>query len=246
MSDPVRLIIDTDPGVDDALAIMLAHAHPGVHLEALTVVHGNVGLEQTTQNAFRILDVLDAEALVYAGCDRPLIYRPAENAARVHGEDGLGDVAWPASDRPVATEHAAAAIVRMATESPGELTLVAIGPLTNVAMALRLDPTLPEKIGRFVVMGGAVTGQGNVLTGCAEFNVYTDPEAARIVFEEWPDFELVDWEATLRHGYPAETVDGWRDAGDDRAAFYHAISGRVRIGRAHLPSLAALLHELAH
>ena len=228
MSDKIDLIIDTDPGVDDALAILLASAHPGVRLHALTVVHGNVPLEQTVSNACKILDVIGSDARVYRGCVGPLVCARTESATYVHGEDGLGDVDWPESTRHVEVEHAAAAIVRMANESPGRYTLAAIGPLTNVALALHLDPDLPNKLARFLIMGGAVTGRGNVQTGCAEFNIYTDPEAASLVFDRWPDFELVDWEATISHGFPIEQVDAWRELGDARADFYHQISGRVR------------------
>ena len=227
MAEPLRLIIDTDPGVDDALAIMLAHAHPDVRLDALTVVAGNVGLEQTVRNACTVLDIIGSQARVYRGCATPLVFRPRENAARVHGQNGLGDVPLPASTRRVESEHAAAALVRMASEAPGQYTLAAIGPLTNVAMALRLDPELPTRIKRLLVMGGAVTGRGNVLTGCAEFNIYSDPEAAHVVFSEWPMVELVDWEATVRHGYPLSVIDDWHAAGGELAAFYHQISRRV-------------------
>ena len=227
MKERIDLIIDTDPGVDDALAIMLAASQPHVNLLALTTVHGNVGLSQTTRNAAKVLDVIESDAAIYPGCARPLVYLPTENATRVHGEDGLGDVGIPESQRRVKTEHAAQAIVRMAREAPGRLTLAAIGPLTNLAVALRLEPDLPRLFKRLVIMGGAVTGRGNVLTGCAEFNVYSDPEAARIVFDEWGDFELADWEATVRHGFPLETLQEWRALDTPRAEFYGRISGRV-------------------
>lgn len=227
MAEAIDLIIDTDPGVDDALAIMLAAAQPQVRLRALTTVHGNVSLAQTTRNACRILDLLESDAVVYPGCSQPLVHRPRENATRVHGEDGLGDAGIEESRRAAESEHAAAALVRLANESPGELTLAAIGPLTNLALALRLDPELPRKVKRLVIMGGAVTGRGNVLSGCAEFNVYTDPEAAHVVFSGWGAVELVDWEATVRHGFPIETVDRWAELGTRQARFYHRISRRV-------------------
>jgi len=174
----IRLVIDTDPGVDDALAIMAAFAHPKALVEAITTVAGNVSLERTTANACTILDVLEQNVPVYAGCNCPLV-GDAVDAGHIHGEDGLGDSGYPPSARQVADEHAVNALIRLANEWPGELTLVAIGPLTNVALATRLDPMLPQKYARLVVMGGSIRGVGNVTTA-AEFNVYADPEAAAV------------------------------------------------------------------
>jgi len=201
----IRLVIDTDPGVDDALAIMAAFAHPKALVEAITTVAGNVSLERTTANACTILDVLEQNVPVYAGCNCPLV-GDAVDAGHIHGEDGLGDSGYPPSARQVAGEHAVNALIRLANERPGELTLVAIGPLTNVALATRLDPTLPQKYARLVVMGGSIRGVGNVTTA-AEFNVYVDPEAAAVVFNAWPGLTLVSWETTMAHGFSAEQVE---------------------------------------
>ena len=179
-----RLVVDTDPGVDDALALMLAFAHPGATVEAVTVVAGNVGLERTVANACTVLDVLNAspaETPVFRGCDRSLLGDRV--AATSHGTDGLGDCHFPPSGRPVETEHASLALVRLASESPGEITLVALGPLTNLALAISLDPDLPRKYRRLVVMGGAVRATGNMNSPSTEFNFYSDPEAAAIVLE---------------------------------------------------------------
>lgn len=221
-----RIIIDTDPGVDDAHAIMMALAHPEVQVEALTVVGGNVGLAHTVANACKILDVMAADVSVYAGCERPLIYQ-SENAAQVHGSDGLGDTGLPPSTRKVESEHAAVALVRIANENPGELTLVAIGPLTNVAVALKLDPSLPQKIKRFVVMGGAIYAKGNTSNVSAEFNVYADPEAAHVVFEAWPQLTLVSWETTVAHGFSQELVDKWMGWTTPHAQFFQQITAKT-------------------
>lgn len=222
-----RLVIDTDPGVDDALAIMMAHAHPGCHIEALTIVGGNVGLDYTVRNAGFLKDVLKADFEIYAGCGRGLCWQP-ENAAFVHGEDGFGDVLTGAPAARPEAEHGANALVRLARENPGELTLVTIGPLTNVALALRLEPRLPELYKRLVVMGGAVTGKGNVSNVSAEFNIYTDPEAAHMVFSEWPFFELADWEATMAHQFEFAALDSWLETATPVAEMYRQISGQVR------------------
>ena len=221
-----RLIIDTDPGVDDAHAIMMALAHPEAKVEALTVVAGNVGLEATVANAKKILDVCDAQVPVYAGSEQALVLK-AKTAAYVHGQDGLGDAGLPDSSRPTEAEPAAVAMVRMADESPGEISLVAIGPLTNLAVALHLDPRLPEKFKELIIMGGAVDARGNTENLSAEFNIFTDPEAAHVVFEAWPEFTLVSWEATMAHGIPQDVWREWRDLPTDQAKFFFRISDKV-------------------
>ncbi len=160
---------------------------------------------------------------IYAGCERALLH-PAEDAALVHGTDGLGDVGGPSSTRKIEAEHAAVALVRLANQDPGEITLVTIGPLTNLAVALLLDPALPQKYKRLVVMGGAVHGRGNTSSVSAEFNIYADPEAAHIVFEAWPELTLVSWEATLAHSIPADLLQRWRALESPRARFYKQIS----------------------
>lgn len=220
-----QLLIDTDPGVDDALAILMAHEYATVN--ALTVAAGNVGLDHTVGNALKLLDVIGAETPVFAGCATPLVLSAAD-AAFVHGADGFGDTGYVASSRRAEAEHAALAIIRLSHAHAGKLTLVALGPLTNLALALRLDPTLPERFARLVIMGGAVTGRGNTHFVPAEFNIGFDPEAAHIVFSEWPKFELVDWEATIRHGLDFADVECWSSAADPRAAFYSSISRRTR------------------
>jgi len=219
-----RLVIDTDPGVDDAQAIMMALAHPEVQVEAITTVAGNGSLERTTGNACIILDVLEWDVPVYAGCSRALVADPID-ASFVHGQDGLGDSDYPRSTRKVADEHAVQALVRMANASPGELTLAAIGPLTNLALATRLDPTLPDKYRRLVVMGGAIRGMGNE-TAAAEFNVYADPEAAAIVLDAWPGLTLVSWETALAHPLTAEQLEALMAIDSPRAEFFQRITRR--------------------
>ncbi|NUR23390.1 nucleoside hydrolase [Frateuria sp.] len=216
-----QLLIDTDPGVDDALAILMAHAHGDV--AGLSIAAGNVGLEHTVRNARVLVDLLDARTPVFPGCATPLVRMPEENAAFVHGRDGFGDVGFSEPRNEAGGEAAALALVRLTRQRPGELTLVALAPLTNLALALRLDPALPTRIRRLVVMGGAVTGQGNTGRIPAEFNIGFDPESAHVVFEAFKDFDLVDWELTLRHAFDDDEFDGWLAAGDKRAQFYGGI-----------------------
>ncbi|MGA7439203.1 MAG: nucleoside hydrolase [Luteibacter sp.] len=220
------LLIDTDPGVDDALAILMAHAHTDV--AALTVAAGNVGLKHTVRNARTLVDLVGATTPVFAGCPSPLVRAPEEDAAFVHGEDGFGDVGFPEPKHTAESEHAALALIRLTRERPGELTLVALGPLTNLALAVRLDPSFPLRVKRLVIMGGAVTGHGNTGKVPAEFNIGFDPEAAHVVFEAFEMFDLVDWEATVRHAFPDDVYEGWIAKGDKRAAFFHDVFGTAR------------------
>ncbi len=222
-----HLLIDTDPGVDDALAILMAFAHPHARVAALTIAAGNVGLECTVANALKLVDVAGVDVPVYPGAPAPLVHAEAD-AAFVHGKNGFGDIEWPLLSRRAADEHAAAAMLRLTRERPGELTFVMLGPLTNLALALKLDPSLPSRVKRLVIMGGAVTGRGNVARIPVEFNIGFDPEAAHLVFEAFAQFDLVDWEATMAHGFAFATVADWFARGDGRARFYEAISGKTR------------------
>ncbi len=221
-----RLIIDTDPGVDDAHAILLAFAHPDARVEALTTVAGNAALEQTTRNACTILEVLGRAGVpVYAGCDRPLL-GGRHDAAYVHGSDGLGDSGFPPPRRGPADEHAVHALIRLASQSPGEITLCAIGPLTNLALAVRLDPGLPGRFRRLVVMGGAIRGMGNMAAApSAEFNVWSDPEAAAIVLDAWPGLDLISWETTVAHGLDEAQIAALMSVDTPRGEFFRRITG---------------------
>lgn len=227
MTDKIPLLIDTDPGVDDALALLMAFADSRHDVVGLTIAAGNVGLVSTTANALKLCEVVGrADVPVYPGSVAPLLHA-APDAAYVHGNDGFGDIDYLPAAHAAEKEHAALAILRLSHQYAGRLVLVALGPLTNIALALKLDPTLPSRIARFMTMAGAVTGHGNI-TPSAEFNVYFDPEAARIVFEAFPRFELSDWEATVAHGLAHDEVLGWMQSGGARARFYEAISRKTR------------------
>ncbi len=229
-----QLLIDTDPGVDDALAILMAHQHGSIR--GLAVTAGNTGLNHTVRNACALVDLLASDAPVFAGCPEPLVRAPDEDAVHVHGRDGFGDVGLPPPgdvglpppDCKPGAEHAALAMIRMTREQPGELTLVALAPLTNLALAVRLDPAFPSRVGRLVIMGGAVNGHGNMRRSPVEFNIGFDPEAAHIVFSAFDQFDLVDWELTVRHAFEEAQFDCWLDAGDKRADLFRRISGKSR------------------
>jgi inosine-uridine nucleoside N-ribohydrolase len=185
-----NFLIDTDTASDDAVAIMMALAAPEVNVLALTTVAGNVGLEQATRNALYTAEICGSDVPVFVGAGGPLT-RALEEAHWFHGRDGLGDHDYPAPKRVPEREHAVDAILRLAHAEPG-LTLVTLGPLTNVALALARDPAIAETIGRCVVMGGAPCCEGNV-TPAAEYNIWVDPEAARAVFRSRLPIEMVGW-----------------------------------------------------
>jgi purine nucleosidase len=221
-NEKMRIVIDTDPGIDDAHAILLAFAHAGVDVEALTTVAGNVSLERTTANALILLDILESYVPVYPGCEDALV-TPTPRRAISHGIDGLGDSGYPASLRKAQTEHAVHALIRLASESPGELTLVALGPLTNLALATQIDPELPQKYRRLIVMGGAIYAKGNSWTPAAEFNFYIDPESAAIVFDRWPEITLVPWETAEKYALTSEQMAELVEIDTARAAFFRRI-----------------------
>jgi purine nucleosidase len=183
-------LIDTDTASDDAVAILMALSAPEVRVLGLTIVAGNVGVEQATRNALLTAEVAEVEVPVFVGAAAPLM-RLHEHAHWFHGRDGLGDRGYPPPRRAPEREHAVDAILRLADASPG-LTLVTLGPLTNVALALARDPGIASKIGRCVVMGGAPCCEGNV-TPAAEYNIWVDPEAARMVFRSGLAIEMVGW-----------------------------------------------------
>lgn len=226
MTDRIPLLIDTDPGVDDALALLMAFNDPRHQVVGLTIAAGNVGLDHTVRNALKLCEVAGSNAPVFAGAAEPLLH-PARDAAYVHGRDGFGDVGYAPAGRGAEPEHAALALLRLSHAHAGRLLLVALGPLTNLALALKLDPGLPRRIARLVVMGGAVTGHGNI-SAAAEFNIAFDPEAAHVVFGAFPRTELADWEAVMAHGFPHAAFERWLQAPSPRARFYDAISRRTR------------------
>ncbi|MCC8245844.1 nucleoside hydrolase [Saccharothrix luteola] len=202
------LIIDTDPGVDDALAIALAAASPEVDLIGVTTVFGNVSLENTTRNALRLLALLGRDDVpVGVGAARPLVH-PHPHLSSAHGADGLSGYAdtLPEATRGPDARDAVTLLRDLLEQADRPVTIVPIGPLTNIALLLAAHPGLKPKIGRLVVMGGGVNG-GNV-TATAEFNVWSDPEAARrVLVEEDVPTTLVPMDLTRRCAVSAEWLD---------------------------------------
>lgn len=181
-----KIILDCDPGHDDAVAILLALGNPEIDLIGVTIVGGNQSLDKVTYNARAVLEKAHATHIpVYAGCDRPIL-RSQEVAASIHGESGLDGVELPVPTRPLEDMHAVNYIIKTIMESdPQTITLVPTGPLTNIALACRLEPRIVERVKEVVLMGGGYH-RGN-WSAVAEFNIKVDPEAAHIVFNEpWP------------------------------------------------------------
>jgi purine nucleosidase len=196
---PTRIILDTDPGADDALAILLMLASPEIKLEALTTVQGNVNLEKTTRNALALLEFLNASHIPVAkGCSTPLIKPPhGEQGEEVHGKSGLGQAVLPEPKSKVIETHAVDYLIERFLAEPGELTLFAIGPLTNVALAIRKEPKFAQAVKELVIMGGAVRSGGNI-TPLAEFNIHEDPHAAHIVFNSGIPITLIPLDVTYQ------------------------------------------------
>ncbi len=205
MTTQRQVILDTDPGIDDALAILLAVASPEIELVAVTVTGGNCPLEQGVENALAVLDTVDASAPVVPGVALPLI-RPPFTAPETHGNTGLGNANLPAARRNPAPDHAIDVIVRQIMEAEAPATLVAVAPLTNVALALRREPRIVERVHEVIVMGGAFDVPGNT-TPLAEFNVYVDPHAAYIVLHSGLPLTIVPWDITSKVLLTQEHVD---------------------------------------
>jgi purine nucleosidase len=219
-------LIDTDTASDDAVAIIMALSAPDVRVCALTTVAGNVGLEQATRNAIYTAEICGSDVPVFRGAAGPLA-RAHEDAHWFHGKDGLSDRNYPPPRRAPETEHAVHAIIRLIHAEPG-LTLVTLGPLTNIALAVARDPAIVGKVSRCVVMGGAPCCEGNV-TPAAEYNIWVDPEAARMVFRCGLPVEMIGWqvsrgESVLTEAEIAQTLA----LGTNKARFAMECNGRAQ------------------
>lgn len=193
-----KILIDTDPGIDDALAILLALRSPELEVLGLTAVFGNAAVDITAQNALRLVELEGHDDIPVArGCARPLVNPLGELGTYVHGEDGLGNTNPPPPKGQLHPLPAAQFMIEMIKAHPGEITLLALGPLTNLALAVRLAPEIVQQVQHVVIMGGSVETHGNI-TPVAEANIYNDPHAAAIVFAAgWP-LTMVGLDVTTR------------------------------------------------
>jgi purine nucleosidase len=190
-TSPRNILIDTDTASDDAVALIMALRSPAVRVAAITLVAGNVSVEQGTQNALYTVELCDSSVPVFTGAAAPLT-RPLEDASWFHGQDGLGDHGYRPVKRTAEREFGVDAMIRTVRENPG-IEMITLGPLTNVALALRQWPELAANVSRCVVMGGAPCCEGNV-TPAAEYNFWADPEAARVVLRSQLPLELIGWQ----------------------------------------------------
>ena len=192
---PKRIIIDTDPGVDDALTFLLALASPEIQLEALTTTQGNVTLEKATRNALSVLELGRASHIpVASGSMYPLV-QPLRASAYVHGESGIGNSQLPEPQTKPVAQHAIDYLIERVLTEPNEISIFPIGPLTNIAMAIRKEPRFAKALKELVIMGGAILEHGNS-TPQAEFNIYVDPHAAHIVFHSGIPITLIPLDVT--------------------------------------------------
>lgn len=193
--NPKRIIIDTDPGVDDALAILLALASSEIKLEALTTTHGNVTVGKATRNALAVLELADAKQIPVARGSELALIQPFRESDLVHGSRGIGNAKLPEPQIHPISQHAVDYLIERALAEPGELSIFPIGPLTNIAMAVRREPRFAEAVPELVIMGGAINEGGNA-TPLAEFNIWADPHAAHIVFHSGIPITLIPLDVT--------------------------------------------------
>lgn len=215
-----KIILDTDPGIDDAMAIFFAFQCPDIEVLGLTTVYGNVPVSMSAQNALTLCELADQDIPVTKGVGMPWVGPESGYAHFVHGDDGFGNIDFPPSNRQLDPRSAAQFIVDTARENPGEVTLVAIGPLGNLALALRLEPDLPKLVKGVAIMGGAAFVPGNV-TPVAEANIWNDAHAAEIVF-------AADWDLTMFGLDVTNAVPFTPDFLDDLAERNEKLGGFVK------------------
>ena len=218
-SSPSPIIIDTDGGVDDALAIIMALNCDRFDLKAVTVLAGNIDVRQAANNVLRVIDIVRPEhrPLVAKGCEKPLLRSPF-NAAGIHGADGLGELhrfqnadgtpRYPQLAVEPSTENAIDVLLKAAAEYGNDLTIIALGPLTNIATALQTDRETMQKVGRIVIMGGAVMVPGNI-SAAAEFNFFVDPDAAQMVMESGIPLTLVGLDVAMKAPLSRQAIEDY-------------------------------------
>ena len=226
-SDTQRIIVDTDPGIDDAMALCFLRASSGITIDRLTTVFGNADVAVTTANAALLCQRFGIDSPIHRGADVPLIRARSTSPVHVHGHDGLGDIGLDRSGaEPISAASAATAIVARINDSPGKIRLLALGPLTNLALALELDPSIAEKTRDVVIMGGAFGwhGRRGNVTPHAEANIWNDPHAAeRVLAASWR-VTMVGLDVTSRCVLTATEAARLAATGGDHARFLFDIS----------------------
>ncbi|MGY4707442.1 nucleoside hydrolase [Candidatus Bipolaricaulota sp. J31] len=240
MAAAKKAILDCDPGHDDALAIVLACAAEEIELLGITTVAGNQTVDKTTHNALRILTLIGAEVPVARGAERPLI-SPLVTAPEIHGESGLDGAELPDPAFGPLPEHAVEFLVRTIREAPEPVILVPTGPLTNVALALRLAPDIAGRIERIILMGGAAR-ESNA-TPAAEFNIYADPEAAHIVFTSGIPITMVGLDVTHRALFTPEEIARLSQGGPVRRTFAGLLAFYAAASERYMGIRGAVLHD---
>ena len=223
--EAMRLIIDTDTAGDDVFSLMLALTRPGVTVEAITIAHGNVGFVQHAENALVTLERCGraGQIPVYLGAQTPFTRAPLD-AAYVFGHDGMSDSGFPRTTQRPAEGHAVDELVRRIMDAPGEITLIAQAPLTNIALAYLREPRIAQALKHLWVMGGTDNGVGNV-TPAAEYNFYVDPEAAKIVINAGFNLSIATWTLTLRDGlWSTARLAELEGLGTDKARFFTEVN----------------------
>ncbi|XP_046356138.2 inosine-uridine preferring nucleoside hydrolase-like isoform X2 [Haliotis rufescens] len=221
----MKVIVDVDTGIDDATALMLLLSRADVEVLAITCVRGNIDLDKVCVNTLRVLKECGKQDIpVYRGADRPILDNETD-ASHFHGVDGMGDVTWSeeVDIADLQSEHAVMAILRLINKYRGEITLIPLGPLTNIALALRLDPDLGQKLKEVFIMGGNIEGKGRLSTS-AEHNFYCDCEAAFISLRELKNIAILPYEVCLDTNIPWAVYDKWIGLGTPRANFFKKIT----------------------
>lgn len=220
-----RVILDTDPGIDDAQAILFAFLCGQFQIDAVTAVFGNAPVDQAALNALRLIELVDRpDVPVYRGAAEPLFQRRLRFAPMVHGEDGFGNVEWPRPARQPAPGYAAVELARRVLAAPGEIAVLALGPLTNIALAMRLEPRFVGSVKEIIAMGGTVLGPGNV-SAVASANMLNDPEAAKVVFGAGVPLTMVGLDVTRWVRITPPRRERMRAAGTEIAEFVYRITG---------------------
>lgn len=227
----IPIIIDTDPGIDDAVAIGVALFHKKLDVKLLSTIAGNVSVEKTTNNALKLVEFFDKDIPVAKGADKPLCI-PYEDSSHIHGESGMGGYEFPEPKKAIHPQHAVNAIRETIMNSEEKVTLVPIGPLTNIALFLTLYPECKSRIERIVLMGGSASAGNHTPT--AEYNIFADPEAAKIVFASGLDITMVGLDVTSKATLTPDNVETIRDLNETGRMMYsmfqHYRGGSLKTG----------------